>query len=173
MSPTARTEESVAEIARQYFESVGSRDTNVMMDFWQPGGKAYIHGMTTLTAPEGYHEWFGAIFRAIPDIEFEILDIVAEDEKAAVRWRASGTFNGEGQWEGLSPTGAEIMLEGFDLLTIRDGLVQENRAYVNESEIARQIGAMPPSGSAGEKAMKAGVNARTAITGKLRELRNR
>ena len=32
-------------------------------------------------------------------------------------------------------------MEGCDLLTIRDGLVRENRAYMNATEMARQLGA--------------------------------
>jgi predicted ester cyclase len=173
VTPTARTEQSVAEIARAYFESPNTHDTNAMMDFWQPGGEAHIYGIRTLRAPEGYHEWFGAIFRAIPDIEFEVLDVVAEGERAVVRWRASGTFDGEGEFEGVKPTGASVSIEGLDLLTIRDGLIQENLAYTNGTEIGRQLGVLPPAGSFGERAMLGAANARNAAAGLLRRLRSR
>ncbi len=171
MAPVAQTEKSVSKIAREYFEAAGTRDVSKMMEFWQPGGKAHIYGMATLVAPEGYHEWFGAVFRAVPDIEFEVLDVIAEGEKAVVRWRARGTFDGEGKVEGLSPTGAKVELEGLDLLTIRDGLVQENLAYTNGVEMGRQMGAMPAKGSAGERLMLGAANARTAITRLLKRKR--
>ena len=73
-----------------------------------------------------------------------VTDMVAYGEKAAVRWCATGTFNGEGKLQGVAPTGARLELEGLDLLTIRDGLIQENFADTNGMEMARQMGVMPP-----------------------------
>ncbi len=167
--PTAQTEKSVADLAREYFMSANSRDVDQMMEFWQPGGQAVISGGPTLTAPEGYHEYFGALFKAFPDLEFEIVDVIAEGEKAVVRWRARGTFSGEGKFEGLEPTGAKLEIEGIDIVTIRDGLVQGIFACVNYMDFARQVGALPPEGSAAEKAMLGANNAKTAA---LRALKN-
>jgi predicted ester cyclase len=141
-----------------------------MMELWEPGGTGYIHGIAELRVPEGYHEYFGGMFRAIPDFRFEVLDMVAYGEKAAVRWRARGHFTG-GRFEGLSPTGASVDIEGFDMLTVRDGLIREIRAYVNATELARQLGAMPPAGSLGEKGMLAAVNARTSLVTAIRKRR--
>ena len=106
-------------------------------------------------------------------MRFEVLDIVAAGEQAAVRWRATGTFTGPGKFEGLSPTGARVELEGLDLLTIRDGRIQSNHAYTNGTEIGRQLGAMPPAGSVGERLMVGSVNARTAAADAIRRLRER
>ena len=115
--------------------------------------------------------WFGNLFRAFPDFAMEVADMVAYGDKAAVRWTATGTFTGPGKFEGLAPTGARVELEGLDLLTIEDGLIVENRAYTNATEMARQMGAMPPAGSVGEKAMLGAVNARTAAVGAIQRLR--
>ena len=87
--------------------------------------------------------------------------MVAYGDYAAVRWRATGTFTGPVKFEGLEATGTRIEIEGLDLLTIRDGLIRDNRAYTNATEIARQLGAMPPAGSVGERAMLRAVNLRT------------
>lgn len=158
---------SAKQVATSYFEAVGRQDLDAMMDHWEPGGIGFIHGMATLRAPEGYREWFGAMFRAMPNFKMEIVDMVAYGDKAAVRWGATGTFTGTGKFEGLDATGARVEMEGCDLLTIRDGLIRENRAYVNATEMARQLGAMPPAGSAGEKAMLGAVNLRTRARGLL------
>ncbi len=166
MSPAKSA--SSKQVATRYFDAVAARDVNAMMEFWEPGGTGYIHGIAELRAPDGYGEYFGNMFRAIPDFAFEALDIVAYGEKAAVRWRATGHFTG-GKFEGLSPTGAAVEIEGCDLLTIRDGLIRENRAYTNGAELARQLGAMPPAGSIAEKAMLAAVNLRTALIATVRK----
>lgn len=160
MSPAKNA--SAKQVATAYFAAVGDRDLDAMMELWQPGGIGYIHGIAELRAPDGYREFFGSLFRAMPDFRFEILDIVAYGEKAAVRWSAKGHFTG-GKFEGLAPTGAAVATEGCDVLTIRDGLIHENRAYLNGAELARQMGAMPAAGSVAEKGMLGLVNARTAI----------
>ena len=164
---------SAKQVATSYFEAIGNRDLDAMMALWEPGGYGHIYGMADLRAPDGYREWFGNMFRAIPDFKMSVIDMVAYGEKAAVRWGATGTFTGPGKFEGLIATGASINMEGLDLLTIREGLIRENFAYTNATELARQFGAMPPAGSVGERAMLGMVNVRTAVLARLKGLRNR
>lgn len=164
---------SAKQVATAYFEAIAKRDLDAMAACWEPGSTDHLYGMADLRVPDDLRRWFGSLFRAFPDFEMSVADMVAYGEKAAVRWAATGTFNGSAKFEGLNPTGAQIQLEGLDLLTIRDGLIRENFAYTNATETARQLGAMPPAGSAGEKAMLGMVNARTAAAAKLRNLRNR
>jgi predicted ester cyclase len=157
-----------ASVARGYFEAIGRQDVEAMMAFWEPGGTGEIHGLVTLQAPGTYSEWFGNLFRAFPDFRFEILELVAEGERAAVRWRATGTFNGNTRFEGMDPTGAKVDITGFDLLTIRGGRINHNDAYMNGAQMAQQLGALPPTGSLQEKAMLGALNLRTRIAHLLR-----
>jgi predicted ester cyclase len=125
-------------------------------------------GMQELSVPEGLREWFGALFTACPDFAMEVIDLVVEGEQAAVRWRATGTFDGSGRFEGLVPTGESIDITGFDLLTVRDGLIEHNEAYVNGMDLARQLGALPAQGSMQERAMLGAVNLRTKAATRMR-----
>ena len=84
------------------------------------------------------------MFPAIPDFSMSVTDMVAYGDKAAVRWTATGTFNGPGRFQGVAPDRALGRLAGLDLLTIRDGLIQENFAYTNGMEMARQMGRCRP-----------------------------
>lgn len=157
-----------AKIAKAYFEAVAARDTDAMMEFWEPGGIGHLHGMAELRAPEAYKLWFGNLFRAFPDMRFEVIDMAVEADRAAVRWRATGTFTGTARFEGFIANGAAVELEGLDMLKIRDGLIRENHAYTNGMEVARQLGAMPPAGSAAEKAMAGAFNLKTRAAALLR-----
>jgi steroid delta-isomerase-like uncharacterized protein len=167
MTPTSQTD-TVASVARAYFEAIAARDTDAMMSFWEAGGVGDIHGLVELRAPDTYAAWFANLFSAVPDWHMEILDLVAEGEKAAVRWRATGTFDGTAKFEGMLPTGAKIDITGFDLLTIRNGRIQRNEAYLNGNEMAQQLGALPPSGSLQERAMLGALNLRTRLAKRLR-----
>lgn len=162
MSATEQTTDP-ASVARAYFEAVGARDVEAMMGFWEPGGTGEIHGLVELQAQGSYGEWFSNLFRAFPDFRFETLDLVADGEKAAVRWRATGTFDGDTRFEGMDPTGARVDITGLDLLRIRDGKVWRNDAYMNGAQMAQQLGALPPAGSLPEKAMLAALNLKTRI----------
>lgn len=151
-------------VARAYFEAVGARDVEAMMGFWEPGGVGEIHGLVELQAPDAYRQWFANLFRAMPDFRFETLDVVADEEKAAVRWRATGTFNGDTRFEGMEPTGAKVDITGLDLLRIREGKIHRNDAYMNGAQMAQQLGALPPTGSLPEKAMLGALNLKTRLT---------
>jgi steroid delta-isomerase-like uncharacterized protein len=152
-----------ATVAREYFEAVAAQDLEAMVAPWQPGSPDVIHGVVEMRVPDDLRTWFGNLFAAFPDFRFEILEIVAAGEKAAVRWHATGTFSGSGRFEGLDPNGAGVDLEGCDVLTVRDGKIVRNDAYMNGAEMARQLGALPPAGSAPEKAMTAALNLKTRV----------
>ena len=163
---------SPAAVARAYFEVVGRRDLDAMESFYAPGGIGEIHGLVTLRVPDSYREWFGSLFRAFPDFHMEIVDVLTDGgEKAAVHWRATGTFDGEGSFEGLVPNGRSVAVQGCDVLTIRDGRIHHNDAYMNGAEMARQLGALPPAGSPPERALTALLNAKTKATAWIAEQR--
>jgi predicted ester cyclase len=157
-----------AEVARSYFEAVGRQDLDAMEAHYEPGGGGPIHGLVELEVGSNYRRWFGNLFRAFPDWKFEILDIVAEGDRAAVEWRATGTFSGDARFEGMEPNGASVDVQGCDIVTIRDGRMVDNQAYTSGTEIARQLGALPAQGSAPERAMTVALNLKTRATKALR-----
>lgn len=158
----------VAAVARAYFEAVGRRDLDAMTAFYEPDGTGEIHGLVELRVPDTYRPWFGNLFAAFPDFSFEILDVMASGEKAAVRWHATGTFNGSTSFEGLLPNGARVDVQGCDVLKIRDGRIQRNDAYMNGAEMARQLGALPPAGSLPEKALTGALNLKTRLAARFK-----
>lgn len=170
MAPAKR---SAKQVATAYFEAIAAKDLDGMVEVWAPGGIDHFYGMADLPAPDGVRQFFSELFTAIPDFSMSVTDMVAYGNKAAVRWTATGTFNGTGRFQGISPTGASVSLEGLDLFTIEDGLIQENFAYTNGMEMARQMGIMPPLGSAQDRAMLGAMNAKTAAAARLRKLAGR
>jgi steroid delta-isomerase-like uncharacterized protein len=166
--PTTEQSTAAGAVARAYFEAVAARDLDAMTGFYEPGGTGEIHGLVELIAPHSYRAWFANLFAAFPDFRFEILDVVAEGDQAAVRWRATGTFDGSTKFEGMEPNGATVDITGCDLLTIREGRIQRNEAYMNGTQMAQQLGALPPAGSLPERAMLAALNLKTRVAQALR-----
>jgi steroid delta-isomerase-like uncharacterized protein len=158
---TEQTGKTTAEVARSYFEAVGRQDIDAMESHYAPGGGGPIHGLVDLKVGDNYRPWFENLFRAFPDWKFEIVTLIAEDDKAAVEWRATATFNGTAQFEGMDPNGASLDVQGCDVVHIRDGKIQKIDAYASGTEIARQLGALPPQGSTAERGMTAALNLKT------------
>jgi steroid delta-isomerase-like uncharacterized protein len=171
VSPAKHT--SAKQVATEYFDAIAAQDLDAMVAVWAPGSIDHLYGMAELRVPDDLRSWFDNLFTAFPDFAMSVVDMVAYGEKAAVRWAATGTFTGPGKFEGLAATGASVRIEGLDMLTIREGLIRENFAFTNAAELARQLGAMPPAGSAGERAMLGLVNARAAAAAQIKRLRER
>ena len=167
MATTAGSTDA-ATIGRAYFDAVAARDLDAMTALWEPGAPDEIHGLVSMRAPDGIREWFANTFRAVPDFEMEVLDLIAGGEKVAVRWHMTGTFSGDAKFEGAIATGAKIDITGCDVLTVRDGRIVRNDAYMNGMEMGRQLGVLPSQGSGQERAMIGAVNLRTRAARLLR-----
>lgn len=152
-----------ARVAREYFQGLGRADSSTPQRLYAPGAQTHIHGVVGPTGADGMKAFFDEVFAAFPDWRFEVLDLVAEGERAAVRWRARGTFAGPGTFQGFAPTGTRIDLEGQDMLWVRDERIQRVEAYMNGAELARQLGALPPAGSPADQRLAKAFNLRTRV----------
>jgi predicted ester cyclase len=160
--------QSAREVVTEYFDALAAQDLDRAAATWKPGSIDRLHGVADLVAPDGIRNYFASLFAAVPDFRFEVLDMVAEGDQVAVRWRTGGVFSGTGDVLGFAPNGRPIELEGLDLLTVEDGKIVSNFAYVNGMVFAQQIGALPDPESRQGRAMAAAFNAKTAIAKRLR-----
>lgn len=154
-------------VARRYFEAVDARDLDTAVSLWAVGGRENVRGRVDVFAPDGVRAFLGELFDAVPDLDMRIVSTTTDGDRCGVQWRMTGTFAGPGQLGGIAPTGSPLVLEGFDLLTVRDGLIQSNDAFTDSMTSARQIGMMPPHESSAERRMIAAFNAKTHIASRL------
>ncbi len=151
-------------LARRYFQAIDARDLDAAVSMWAPGGREHVRGRVDVSAPDGVRAFIGELLDALPDSRWQVVSTVCEEDRCAVHWRLTGTFAGPGRIAGVAPTGHPVTLEGFDLLTIEDGLIQSNDAFADSMSFARAIGMMPPQGSSAEQRMTAAFNAKTRLT---------
>src|SRR6478752_3616732 len=109
-----------AEVVREYFAALTARDAGAPQRFFAPDGIDDLHGLTGPMSPPEASAFFAEVFGAFPDFAFEVLDLVAQDDRVVVRWQARATFAGPGSFQGLTPNGARIAIEGADVLRVRD-----------------------------------------------------
>jgi steroid delta-isomerase-like uncharacterized protein len=166
-SSTETARLSRTEIAKRYFRALNEHDLDAAGKCWAEGGIDRFVGQEEVVGPAGVRQYFRELLAAFPDFSIEVLDATSSRQRTAVRWRARGTFAGPASYRGIEPNGARIEIEGCDVLTIDDDLIQRNEAYLNGADLARQLGLLPPAGSASEARLVGLANLRT----KLREWR--
>ncbi len=154
-------------IARRYFTAIAERDLETAVSLWAEGGRENVRGQVDTVAPEGVREFIGGLIGAIPDLDMQVVSTTSEGERCGVQWRLRGTFAGPGSFGGIAPTGQRIELEGFDLITVKDGLITSNDAFTDSMTFARQIGMMPAQDSAVEQRMTSAFNAKTRLAAGL------
>jgi steroid delta-isomerase-like uncharacterized protein len=81
------------------------------------------------------------LLSAFPDIQLDVEDIFAVDDKVAVRMRLKGTHAGE--FLGNPPTGNKVEYESNELYRIADGRIAEEWICSDMFTLMSQIGAIP------------------------------
>ena len=139
------------------------------------GAPGYVDDFVAIGEIRGHdavRAFFGELFAAFPDFTMTVDKIVADDAAAVVQWHAAGAFTG-GPFQGIEPTGRRVEVRGADVMEIADGLVQHNTIYYDGATFARQIGLLPGLGSRADQALLAAFNAKTTLTQRVRDRRQR
>ena len=154
-------------VAREYFAALGNAERDAQQRYYAQDVQANLHGIIGPTGRDEVAGFFSDLFDAFPDWRLTVVETVAEGDGVAVRWRARGTFAGPGTFMGFEPNGARVELEGIDLVRVRDGRIALLDGYLNGADLARQLGALPPQGSATEQRMAKAFNLTTRVKRRL------
>jgi predicted ester cyclase len=154
-----------ADVARTAIDSINARDLEAIKSLWDADGVDRFPDRTC-HGPDEIAAYFAGIFAAIPDFRLDIVALAEQGDTVFVQWRATGTHTG-GPFQGIDPTGKAVALDGMDRYTIRNGKVMSEFVVFDQMDFGRQLGLLPPDGSAADRALKAAFNAATAVKAKL------
>jgi steroid delta-isomerase-like uncharacterized protein len=161
---------SPGQLARHLFELIfDRRDVDAVRPFWT---ESSVYRFLALDVDARGPDQIAAVFRelhaAIPDFQMTIENVVEDDRHALVQWSAGGTFDGA-PFQGIEPTGRRVALQGCDVIRVTDDdKLDVNTIYYDGAEFARQIGMLPPRGSAADRALAGGFNIRMRLRRRLR-----
>ena len=82
----------------------------------------------------------GYIRAALDDVEYEVRDTVAEDDRVVLRVTMRGTHTGE--FFGVAPTGKRFEADQIHIFRMADGKVAEHWATRDDLGMMRQLGAV-------------------------------
>jgi steroid delta-isomerase-like uncharacterized protein len=88
--------------------------------------------------PEGLKPIIAEMRKGIPDLNYEIKDLVVTREKVVARLLMTGTHTGE-LW-GIQPTGKEIRVNQINIEHFRNGRISEHWRVTEELNLMKQLG---------------------------------
>ncbi len=108
------------------------------------------HGM--LVDRDSIHAVLQDIVTAYPDVKFEPINIIAENDWVVVRCLLSGTHRGlgehpfvhEGVLAGIPPTSKSVRVQHIHMFRLEDAQIVEHWANREDVLMMRQLGLLPP-----------------------------
>ena len=161
---------SNGEIVRWAFATINAHDVSALRHVWTDATSERFPSGSEIGA-DAMAAYFERLFAALPDVHMQVVGLAESGDDVFVHWHMTGTHTGA-PFEGIEATGRAVALDGMDHFVIRDGTVATNFVVFDQMQFARQIGMLPPDGSAADRATKAAFNAKTRLLSRLRGLRS-
>lgn len=96
------------------------------------------HPGDTGDGPDGYLAWHRDRRAAFPDQRYEIIGLLADGDRVAVRWRGTGTQHGP--FGPVPPTGRRVTYGGASFLSFADGRLVHTWSVNELFSVLQQLG---------------------------------
>ena len=131
--------ESLMEHERIWIDGLNRGDVSAADTAFAPDCVVHITGVAAPFRGVGaWKEFITGMLQAFPDLHFTIEDQLVQGDRAAFRWRATGTHTGP--LGAAPPTGKKVALDGLILDRIAGGKVQERWEQWDQSVMLQQLG---------------------------------
>jgi steroid delta-isomerase-like uncharacterized protein len=138
MSSQAGAAQANAVLVRRSVEALNAGDLDTLLAVVAPDVVIhYAELPEPLHGRETWQQGFELMKLAFPDLEAQIDDIVAADDKVALRLTLRGTHRGE--FQGIPPTGRTIGYVSHEFYRVRDGVVAEEWICSDLATVFRQL----------------------------------
>jgi steroid delta-isomerase-like uncharacterized protein len=137
--PTA--EENKLIVRRWYEEAVNRLDTTLIDQFCHPDIVSHEPSGDRRGIEEGPKAAFELFKGGLPDLHITIEDMLAEGDRVAVRWTATGTHTGP--FLGIAPTQKRMNLPAMYIYRLSEGKIAEAWLIRDELGMLKQLNAVP------------------------------
>jgi steroid delta-isomerase-like uncharacterized protein len=125
------------QIARDFFEEIWNQKIEASIDKFIAEGAAGNDPKFGV-GRESFREQWKKWLIAFPDINFEVKEIIAENNSVVSRWTLTGTNNGE--FRGKPATGNRVSVDGVSIDRIENGQVASGFDAWDELGLMQQLG---------------------------------
>jgi steroid delta-isomerase-like uncharacterized protein len=148
MASFGAQEQKNKQVVRQFFELLDRHDTERIRQLLVSNTNYSFHigGMPSPVDWNEHKRLLAGVNNAFPDLHHEIVDMVAEGDKVAIRLNVTGTHNGK--FQGILPTGKKLSLDEMGFITLINGKISEGWISADTMRLMQQIGGLPPTPAA-------------------------
>jgi len=135
--------ESNIAIVREYTERVfNAHNPELAAAYVTPDVKWHGGTLGTVEGAEGLVGLLQGFIGALPDLNAQEQDIVANEHTVAVRFVVEATHLGD--LLGIAPTGRPVRWDAVDVYRLRDGKISEEWAADDMTAVLHSVGAYTP-----------------------------
>ncbi len=120
----AGTEDSNAEVARQWEAVWGNEDDAALEDLSQPDIIHHVGGAGDISNVADLRSRVQVFATAFSDHTLTVDEVIADGDYVVIRWTASGTQTGS--FFDLAPSGVQVTWTGINIFRVECGMVVES-----------------------------------------------
>jgi predicted ester cyclase len=166
-STAANTAREAAAVVRRLYAAYNEHDVDAVLACWKPGGVEHLPLVGDMAAPDEVGRHLRGFFAAFPDARVEVDDLLTDlSGRAAARVRLSGTFTGA-RFDGLRANGRRWTARMAEFFVTEGGLITRMDAYMDNMDLARQLGVLPPQGGPMESFLRGIFNLKVTVRDRI------
>jgi steroid delta-isomerase-like uncharacterized protein len=136
--------ESNAELVRTTLDLLNANDLDACVERMAPDFVRHLaEHPEPLPGPEAWRQGAMMLRRAFPDFHIDLDDIVADENRVAVRLTLQGTHTGE--FLGFAATGRQVKYVSHESYKVADGRFAEEWVCSDTATLFRQLAERPPA----------------------------
>jgi steroid delta-isomerase-like uncharacterized protein len=138
MTSGSESAQANAALVRKSFEAFNAGDTKRLLAVVAPDLVMHLaEAPKPIRGRETWQQGFEMMKRAFPDLEAHINDVVAADDRVAVRVTFDGTHAGE--FQGIPATGRPIHYVSHEFYRLEGGMIAEEWICSDTASLFRQL----------------------------------
>ena len=134
-----------AAVRRAYEVGMNRRDMRVLDEVFDPDYVAHFRGEPPIRGRAPFKESLNAFLNAFSELSFTVEDAIAEKDRVAVRWSATGihtgTYRGFPATISVGPTGRRLSFSAIDLYRLENHRIVEEWNTLDQLDLLHQMGA--------------------------------
>jgi steroid delta-isomerase-like uncharacterized protein len=124
-------------ILKLYEQSLNKKNMGLLKDFVSEN----YTGLQGKKGVPAFEEPIAPLFKAFPDIQWKLDDVIAEGDQVAVKWSWQGTHTA--QIANFTATGKTVSNTGMAVFEFKDGKIINSKVLTDRLGFLQELGALP------------------------------
>lgn len=121
-------------VGMRWFNEVWrKRNADAIVSMLTPDAKGHLEGGQEIVGPDEFLAFHRELLAAMPDLNLEVLRVLADDQQVCIHWQVTGKHTGRGF--GLEPTEKDVPFSGMSWFIVKNGRIVEGWDCWNQAKV--------------------------------------